>query len=382
MRYVFFIFLTLFSTVSFSQIIPPVIEAKAWMLFDVNSRQVLASKCSDEKLEPASLTKLMSAYIVFDALKHGKIFLEQKVIPSSSILRVQKDESRSFITVHKPVSVNVLMHGMVTQSGNDATIALAELIAGDQASFVNMMNSKARNLGMKMTNYTNVNGMPNPNHYTTARDLLLLSQALLRDFPEFYSIFAEREFTHNNITQRNRNRLLWLDKTVDGLKTGYTVSAGYCLVATVKRPLLNVDGIDHRIIAVLMGSPSDDARTRDSLKLINYAYQSFKTSRICLKNKIITKIPVYKGKNSTVNAGTLLDQFITLPVHKIHSVNLSVTRKKWLFVPVKKGAKVGIVHINIDGKKIKEFPLVALEEVPLGGWFTRLRDFLFFKLSH
>lgn len=374
------VFLLFFSTVSFSQISLPQISAKSWMVFDVNSRQILASSHPDDRIEPASLTKLMSTYVVFDALKTGKIFLEQKVIPSASILRVKHDESRSFIVPNKPVSVNALIHGMVTQSGNDATIALAELIAGDEFKFVAMMNDKAHYLGMRNTNYTNVNGLPSSDHYTTVRDLVTLSYALMHDFADYYSIFSEREFSLNKIKQKNRNRLLWLDKTVDGLKTGYTAKAGYCLIATAKRPLSGIDTVHHRVITVLVGSLDDNSRTRDSLKLLNYAYQSFRTFKIHSANEMIDQIPIYYGKTNQVGIGTLVDQFISIPVDEIGVIKISLNRKKWLIAPVKKGEQIGFMTLSISEKKIKKIPLVVLHDIPAGNFFKRLKDFCFFYL--
>ncbi|SDV48357.1 D-alanyl-D-alanine carboxypeptidase family protein [Chitinasiproducens palmae] len=359
-----------------AQVPPPPVTAQAWLLVDASANQVLASYNADQRVEPASLTKLMTTYLVFDALRAKKITLDQIITPTESVRRVGRDESRMFIEPNKPVSVHDLLHGMVTQSGNDAAIALAELLGGSESGFVTMMNAKAKQLGMTRTQFADVNGMPDPNHYTTAGDLATLSTHLIRDFPDYYPIFSEREFKYNNIRQPNRNRLLWLDPTVDGLKTGHTRAAGYCLIATAKRPLLNVPGASRRLVVVMMGEPKESARVQDSLKMLNYGYQAFDSLRLYQANQAIETPKVYKGKADTVKIGVLSDQYLTVPKGMGEKVKPVLVRTDPLIAPLKKGQQVGVVKVMGDDKELAQFPVVALEEVPEAGIVGRLWDSL------
>src|SRR5258708_4480156 len=263
---------TLVASTAFAQVPPPAVNARSWVLVDATSNQVLASGNADERVEPASLTKLMTAYLVFEALQTKKITMDQTVMPSEAVRRVRTDESRMFIEANKPVTVHDLVYGMIVQSGNDAAIALAELVGGSEAQFVNMMNTEAQKLGMKNTHFADVNGMPDAQHYTTAGDLAVLSARLIRDFPDYYDIFSVKEFTYNKIKQPNRNRLLWIDPTVDGLKTGHTQAAGYCLIASAKRPLPGAADGSRRLVSVMVGEVKEHYRVHDSLKVLNYGY--------------------------------------------------------------------------------------------------------------
>ncbi|CAH2785364.1 MAG: D-alanyl-D-alanine carboxypeptidase (EC [uncultured Paraburkholderia sp.] len=275
---------TLAASTAFAQVPPPAVNARSWVLVDATSNQVLASGNPDERVEPVSLTKLMTAYLVFEALQTKKITMDQTVTPSEAVRRVRTDESRMFIEANKPVTVHDLVYGMIVQSGNDAAIALAELVGGSEAQFVNMMNTEAQRLGMTHTHFADVNGMPDPQHYTTAGDLAVLSARLIRDFPDYYNIFSVKEFTYNKIKQPNRNRLLWIDPTVDGLKTGHTQAAGYCLLASANRSLPGTPDASRRLVSVMMGETKEHDRVQDSLKMLNYGYSAYDTVRLYKAN--------------------------------------------------------------------------------------------------
>jgi D-alanyl-D-alanine carboxypeptidase (penicillin-binding protein 5/6) len=367
---------TLFaSAAAFAQVPPPAVNARSWVLVDATANQVLASGNPEERAEPASLTKLMTAYLVFEALQSKKISMEQVVTPSDAVRRVKNDESRMFIEANKPVSVHDLVYGMIVQSGNDAAIALAELVGGSEANFVNMMNAEAQKLGMTHTHFADVNGMPDPNHYTTAGDLAKLSTRLIRDFPDYYNIFSVREFTYNKIKQPNRNRLLWLDPTVDGLKTGHTQAAGYCLIATAKRPLPGVNGASRRLVAVMMGEPKEHDRVQDSLKMLNYGYSAYDTTRIYQANQTVATPRVYKGAADTVKVGVKTDQYVTLPKGGANNAKPQLELTSPLIAPIADGQTVGTARfVGADGKVLAQFPVVALQAVPQGGIVSRLWD--------
>ncbi|MBN3727998.1 D-alanyl-D-alanine carboxypeptidase family protein, partial [Burkholderia sp. Ac-20379] len=351
---------------------PPGVNARSWVLVDASSNQVLASGNADERVEPASLTKLMTAYLVFEALSTKKISMEQIVTPSDAVRRVGTDESRMFIEAEKPVSVHDLVYGMIIQSGNDAAIALAELVGGSESQFVNMMNTEAQKLGMTGTHFADVNGMPDPQHYTTAGDLAKLSARLIRDFPDYYNIFSVKEFRYNNITQANRNRLLWTDPTVDGLKTGHTQAAGYCLIASAKRPL--ADGGTRRLVSVMMGETKESDRVADSMKMLNYGYSAFDAVRLYKGGQAVATPRVYKGKDNSVQVGVQKDQFVTLPKGVGDKIKPQVTLNTPLIAPLAEGQQVGSVQFVADGKTVAQFPVVALQAVPEAGLFGRIWD--------
>src|SRR6267378_7280209 len=265
---------------------PPVVEARAWLLLDATSGQSIASRNPKERIEPASLTKLMTAYLAFAALKGRSLALGQTIRVSERAWRTAG--SRMFIEPRKPVTVEELLHGMIIQSGNDACIALAEAIAGSEPAFVERMNREAKRIGMKDSHFTNASGLPDPNHYSTTSDLALLATALIRDYPEYYKLYSEREYRYNDITQLNRNRLLWLDPNVDGMKTGHTESAGYCLVASAQRG-------GRRLVSVVIGTVSERLRARESQKLLNFGFQSYDALRLYEKGDAIGKLEVWKG---------------------------------------------------------------------------------------
>ncbi|WP_322103688.1 D-alanyl-D-alanine carboxypeptidase family protein [Paraburkholderia sp. J41] len=368
------------SATAFAQVPPPAVNARSWVLVDATANQVLASGNADERVEPASLTKLMTAYLVFEALQSKKITMEQEVTPSEAVRRVKTDESRMFIEANKPVSVHDLVYGMIVQSGNDAAIALAELVGGSESNFVNMMNAEAAKLGMTHTHFADVNGMPDPQHYTTAGDLAIVSARLIRDFPDYYNIFSVKEFTYNKIKQPNRNRLLWIDPTVDGLKTGHTQAAGYCLIASAKRPIAG--GGSRRLVSVMMGEQKEHDRVQDSLKMLNYGYSAFDTTRIYQANQAVATPRVYKGTLDAVKVGVKKDQYVTLPKGAADKAKPQIDLASPLIAPLADGQQVGTAKfVGADGKVLAQFPLVALEAVPQAGIVGRVWDSLMLMVN-
>ncbi|MHB8667778.1 MAG: D-alanyl-D-alanine carboxypeptidase family protein [Burkholderiales bacterium] len=344
---------------------PPNVAAKAWLLYDFTSAQPIASANEHERIEPASLTKLMTAYLAFAALKQKTLTLGQVVPVSEHAWK--EPGSRMFIEPGKPVTVEQLLHGMITQSGNDACIALAEAIAGSEDLFVQMMNREAQRLGMKDTHFANATGLPDPKHYSTAYDLGLLAAALIRDFPEYYPLYAEREYRYNNINQPNRNRLLWLDPHVDGMKTGHTEDAGYCLIASAKRGT-------RRLLSVVLGANSDSARAQESQKLLNYGFQFYDSAKLYDKGQAVSTLEVWKGTESRVKAGFLSDFYVSVPRGLGDQLKAELVSMQPLVAPVSVGQKVGTVKVTLQGKLLGEYPAVALENVPVAGFFGRAWD--------
>src|SRR5436190_9598690 len=346
----------------------PQLVARAWVLADVSSGQILAAEKADERFEPASLTKLMTAYLVFAALKEKKLALEQQVSVSEKAWRAPG--SRMFIEPKKPVNVDELIRGMIVQSGNDACIALAERIAGSEEAFAGMMNREAERLGMKNTKFMNASGLPDPQHFSTARDLYLLAGALIRDFPEQYAqYYSLREYRYNGITQPNRNRLLWLDSTVDGMKTGFTEAAGYCLVASSKRG-------PRRLLSVLLGSTSESTRAQESQKLLNWGFQFFEAVKLHAANREVKSLEVWKGNAKSVKAGFARDLVLTVPKGEVDKLKADLISQQPLLAPVAQGQRVGTLRVSLDGKPLGEYPLVALEAVPAAGILGRAWDTL------
>ena len=352
----------------------PQVAAKSWMLYDVTSGQALASQNADLRIEPASLTKLMTAYLVFEALKEKRLTLDQTITPTEIVRKVKSDESRMFIEAGKPVSVNDLLMGLIVQSGNDASLALAEAVGGSEEGFVAMMNREAQRMGMKGTHFTNTDGVPDPNHYTTAVDLATLSTRLIKDFPEYYGMYSQKEFTYNKIRQPNRNRLLYIDPTVDGLKTGHTKSAGYCLISSAQRPLANVPNGSRRLVSIVIGTATEQIRTQESLKILNYGFQFFDTLRLYDKGQVLATPDIYKGKNSTVKIGVQNETFVTVPKGTGGRLKPVLERQELMIAPIAAGQQVGTVKLMDGTTKVAEFPVVALEEVPEAGFFGRLWD--------
>ena len=346
--------------------VPPALAAKSWLLIESSSGQELAAQAPDERLEPASLTKLMTAYLTFAAIRQGTIKLDQTVPVSEKAWRAQG--SRMFIKVNTQVKVEDLIKGMIVQSGNDACVALAEAIAGSEDNFAQMMNREAQRLGMKSSNFRNAAGMPDPQHYTTARDLATLAGALIRDFPEEYAkYYSIKEFRYNNITQPNRNRLLWIDPTVDGVKTGYTEAAGYCLISSAKRG-------DRRLLSIVLGTASDSVRAQESLKLLNYGFQFHEALRLYAKDQPVSNLKVWKGASSTVKAGFRNDFILSVPKGFSSRLKTELLSQQPLMAPVAAGQVVGTLKVSLDGKPFGDYPVVAIETVPVAGLFGRAID--------
>jgi D-alanyl-D-alanine carboxypeptidase (penicillin-binding protein 5/6) len=341
---------------------PPAIAARSFLLLDYHSRQTLAAQNASERVEPASLTKLMTAYLTFAALKQKRIEPAQTVPVSERAWKAEG--SRMFIEPRKAVTVEELMRGMIVQSGNDACLALAELVGGSEEAFAKMMNEQAQRLGMKNTNFMNSTGLPNPQHYSTAQDLALLAIAIIRDFPEYHPLYAMKEYRYNNVTQANRNRLLWTDPTVDGMKTGYTENAGYCLIASARRG-------ERRLLSVVLGAASEAARAAESQKLLNYGFQNYDSVKLYEKSQAVTSLPVWKGMINSVKAGFLDDLYVSLPKGQADKVKASLESRQPLLAPVAAGQPIGAMKLTLDGKPYAEVPVVALENVALAGVFGR-----------
>jgi D-alanyl-D-alanine carboxypeptidase (penicillin-binding protein 5/6) len=347
---------------------PPSIVGRSWIVGDLSSSQILVAEKPDERVEPASLTKLMTAYVVFQALRDKKLALEQPVNVSERAWRAPG--SRMFIQPRRPVSVDELIRGMVVQSGNDACIALAEAAAGAEEVFVQVMNREAARIGMKNTKFMNSTGLPDPQHYSTAQDLYLLASALIRDFPKEYGqYYSQKEFRYNNITQPNRNRLLWLDPSIDGVKTGHTEAAGYCLIASSNRG-------GRRLLSVLLGSTSESARAQESQKLLNWGFQFFDSVKLHPANQSVKTIQVWKGAGNEVKAGFKDDIVITVPKGEAEKLKAELLSQQPLLAPVSQGQRVGTLRVTHDGKLLGEYPLVALEGVRVAGVFGRAWDTL------
>jgi D-alanyl-D-alanine carboxypeptidase (penicillin-binding protein 5/6) len=353
--------LFLFATASAQSLPPPVIAARSWLVLDANSGQVLGSQDPDTRVEPASLTKIMTAYIAFAAVRDKRLNLNQLVNVSVRAWKVDGDSSKMFIEPSMPVRVQDLLYGLIVQSGNDAAIALAESVAGTEEAFAELMNREAERIGMKNTRYVNPHGLPHPNHYTTARDLSILAMRMISDFPDLYKIYSVKSFTYNKITQPNRNRLLWLDPTVDGMKTGHTQAAGYCLIATAKRQ--NGAQGERRVLSVVLGTESDSVRAQESQKLLNWAFLNFDTHKVYSKGQAVLTPTVWKGSLNKVKLGSNRDVYVTLP----RGVNLKITpvveRNDPLVAPISQYAPVGMLKLMAGDKVINTLPLLALEQV-------------------
>lgn len=344
---------------------PPDPPAKAYILLDANSGRVLAERNADERLEPASLTKIMTAYVVFDEVKKGHVKLDDPVTVSEKAWKTEG--SRMFAAVGAQISVENLLKGMIVQSGNDASVALAEHVSGDESVFAQMMNQHAERLGMKNTHYKNSMGLPDPEHYATARDLGLLTQALIRDFPNFYEWHSIKEFEFNGIKQGNRNRLLWTDPTVDGVKTGHTKGAGYCLVTSALRDSM-------RLIAVVLGTTSDKARADANRALLDYGYRFYETKPVYKGGEALATARIYKGDAKELPIGLEQDLYVTFPRGQFNAIKPSLDVSPLFVAPLKQGDAAGTARVALNDQLIAERPLVALQTVETGGFFRRMAD--------
>lgn len=354
-----------------AQVPAPSIAARAFMLIDVGSGQILAASEPDRKVEPASLTKLMTAYIAFGALRDGRLSAEQR--PPVSQAAWKAIGSRMFVDPGKPARVDELLRGMIVQSGNDASIILAEAIAGSEEAFVARMNQEAQRMGLTNTQFRNATGLPDPQHYTTARDLATLSTRLIAEFPQSYGLYAEREYTYNNIRQPNRNRLLFIDPSVDGLKTGHTEAAGYCLVASSRREQPGT-GVQRRLLSVILGAGSEAARVTETQRLLNHGFQGFDAVRIFAKDQAAGSYPVWKGSTGQLRAGFDGEVSISVPRGQAGAIRAEIERTEPLVAPIAKGQRIGTLRVRLGDQTIAERPLLAMSAVEPSGWLGRAWD--------
>ena len=357
-----------------AQVAPPEVAARAYLLLDVTTGQVLAQRDADTPVEPASLTKLMSAYLVFQALKDRKLALDQELTISERAWRTgMNDASRMFIPVGGKVKVEDLIKGMIVQSGNDATVALAEAVGGSVETFVGMMNRQAQAFGMTASAFKNPEGLPAPGHVSTARELSVLATRLLKDFPQEVKYYSIREFVFNKIKQENRNLLLWRDPSVDGLKTGYTDAAGYCLIATAKRDFPNGQ---RRLLSVVLGASSKDSRASESQKLLNWGFSAFDAVKLVEPGQAVTTARVWKGAQPEAKLGVPGGVFVNVPRGEGGGLKTEVVRTDPLVAPLTAGQRVGTLKVVANGRTVSELPLQVLEPIAPAGVFGRLWDSL------
>jgi D-alanyl-D-alanine carboxypeptidase (penicillin-binding protein 5/6) len=338
---------------------PPTVNARAYILMDYDSGQILAESKADERMEPASLTKLMTSYVIYKEMRDGRIKLHDMVTISEHAWRM--GGSRTFVPVGKKVSVEDLLKGMIVQSGNDATVALAEYVGGSESVFVSMMNQEAKRLGMTGTHFVDSTGMPNPDHYTTARDLAVLTRAMIREYPDHYQLYSMRTFTFNGITQNNRNKLLWRDKSVDGVKTGY------CLVASALQDNM-------RLISVVLGTDSEEARAEESQKLLSYGFRFYETHRLYAANQPLSTVRIWKGASEKLKVGLRHELYVTIPRGEYSKLDAQMKLNQPIIAPASKGALYGSLNVSLDGQTVVVKPLVALQDVAEGGLFQQMMD--------
>ena len=344
---------------------PPSVGAKGYLVEDFNSGQTIAEKNADQPLEPASITKLMSAYVIFSEIRNGTLSLEDKVRISKKAWRTEG--SRMFVEVNSQVSVAELLKGMIIQSGNDATVALAEQVAGTEDGFASLMNHHAQQLGLRNSHFMNSTGLPHKDHFTTARDIARIAHALIAEFPEYYQWYSERSYTYNGITQYNRNKLLWRDESVDGLKTGHTDSAGYCLVTSAER-----DGM--RLISVVLGTKSEEARADASQALLNYGFRFFETHKLYESDSKLTSTRIWKGAVESVDLGLADTLYVTIPRGEYSNLDASMQLQDQIVAPVSKGQVLGRVVIRLGDRLVAEKDLSALDAVAEGSFWQRIVD--------
>ena len=346
---------------------PPQVSAKNYLLMDFNSGRVIAEKEADAQIEPASITKLMTSYVVYSEIEAGRLSFDEQVLISEKAWRM--GGSRMYLEVDSKVSIELLLKGLIIQSGNDASVALAEHISTSEAEFVALMNQYAAHLGMKNTVYKNSTGWPDPEHLTTARDIAILSEAFIKDFPEHYKNYSEKVFTYNNIKQYNRNKLLWRDKSVDGLKTGHTDSAGYCLVSSAKRS-------DMRLISIVLGTDSENARAAVSQSLLNYGFRFYETHKLYAAGEILNQSRVWHGDEDNIDLGLANDLHVTIPRGSYKNMDALMNVDANITAPLKKGSPLGEVRIMLDDEELRSVPLVALQQVGKGNFLQVAFDYI------
>lgn len=344
---------------------PPTLTAKAYLLVDHNSGRILASRNENEKLDPASITKLMTAYAVFRSIKDRRIGLEDQVVIGEAAWRT--GGSRSFVDLGDRVPASVLLQGMIIQSGNDASVALAEHVSGSEAAFADLMNQYAKELGMTNTQYRNATGLPDPEHYTTASDILKVANAIIREFPQYYGWYAQKAFTWNGITQGNRNGLLWRDATVDGMKTGFTETAGYCLVSSALRDKM-------RLVAVVLGTSSPNIRERESQTLLNYGYRFYETKLLLTPGKSVATMRVWKGARQWVDLGVKHPLWLTVPRGTVKALKSVLTLPTLLIAPLEAATELGKVRVSLGERTLAEVGLYPVAAVATGSLWQQARD--------
>ncbi len=344
---------------------PPEVAASSYQLIDFHSGRVLAEKDADKRLEPASLTKILTAYTVFRELKQGNISLDDTVLISEKAWRTPG--SRMFVEVGKRVKITDLIKGMIIQSGNDACVALAEHIAGSESTFAQLMNNHAKRLSMTNSHFVNSTGLPHEDHYTTAADIAKAAMATIREFPEYYLWYSQKSFVFNEIEQHNRNKLLWRDKSVDGMKTGHTEAAGYCLVASALRENM-------RLVTVVMGTKSEEARAQASQSLLNYGFRFYETHRLYAAGEVLNRVRVWKGSEEKLPLGLTADLNVTIPRHQYKNLDASMEIEPRIMAPVEAGQSLGEVRVTLDGEPISTASLVALKEIDEGNLWQQIKD--------
>jgi D-alanyl-D-alanine carboxypeptidase (penicillin-binding protein 5/6) len=366
MKSVFIFLLCLSPLLATAQTTPPApqLAAKNFALYDYSSRQMLAANNADERVAPGSLAKLMTAYVVFGALQQGKLSPGQHLAPTAYALRLQNEETRMFLEVGKEVKVEELLRGLIVQSANDAARVLAEAIANHEMAFADLMNNEAKRLGLSNTRFTNATGVSEEGQYSSARDLALLAAALVRDFPDYYPLYAQREFKYNGINQFNRNRLLWLDPYVDGMQTAYSEETGYSLIATAKRD-------NRRLISVVLGAEKENLRSSESQRLINFGFMEYESVLLYRADQPVSSLRLWKGTEAQAEIGFREDCYVTVPVGQRSQLRAKLETKQPLIAPVNAGQRLGTLHLSLNGEPYLDLPVVAQEGVLLANVFSR-----------
>lgn len=367
MKFALAFLFTLFPTLVFSQEqapSAPTLAAGSYALYDYTGGQFLLEQNASAHIAPAQLTKLMTAYVVFGAIKQGKLSLTQRIIPSAYATRVQTDESRMFLNAGNEVTVEELLRGLIVQSANDAARVLAETIANHEMALADTMNSEAQRLGLKDTHFVNATGLPDAQHYSSAHDLALIAAALIRDFPQYYYIYAQREFEYNSINQFNRNRLLWLDPFVDGLAAAFNESEEFNLVASARRD-------EHRLISVVIGTATEKLRNSESQRLLNYGFQNFEIFKLYAKDQSVSDKDIWKGTSHHLSIGFLTDRYVTIPKGQRGALKATLETRQPMLAPFNRGQLIGTLHLKLNDKPYLDLPVVALDDIPLANVFSR-----------
>ncbi len=364
MKFALTLLLTLLPSLAFSQEQVPVLAANSYALYDYTSGQFLVEQNANAHIPPAHLTKLMTAYVVFGTIKQGKLSLTQRIVPSAYATRMQTDGSRMFLNAGKEVTVEELLRGLIVQSANDAARVLAEALANHEMALADTMNIEAQRLGLKNTHFVNATGTPDAQHYSSAHDLALIAAALIRDFPQFYYIYSQREYQYNGINQFNRNRLLWLDPFVDGLATGANESEEFYLVASAKRD-------EHRLISVVLGTATEKSRSSESQRLLNYGFQNFEAIKLYSRGQSLTSKRIWKGTSRDLNIGFLADRYITIPKGQRDALKATLETRQPILAPIDLGQQIGTLHLSLNDKPYFDLPVVALDDIPLANVFSR-----------